>query len=116
MSRDPAKDAHRIPRYLIDQGYDVVPVNPHADQILSRTAHASLDEVLEPVDIVDIFRPSADVPPHVDRAIARGDGAVWMQLGIAHADAAAAAREAGLTVVQDRCMMVEHRRLVAGKA
>jgi predicted CoA-binding protein len=111
-SSTPGKDAHEIPKYLIEQGYDVIPVNPFADEIFGRTAYDSLADVDEEVDVVDVFRPSEEVPGIVDEAIARGDVlVVWMQLGIEHDEAAARAEEAGLTVVQDRCMKVEHRRL-----
>jgi predicted CoA-binding protein len=111
-SSTPGKDAHEIPKYLIEQGYDVIPVNPFADEIFGRTAYDSLADVEEEVDVVDVFRPSEEVPGIVDEAIARGDVlVVWMQLGIEDDEAAARAEEAGLTVVQDRCMKVEHRRL-----
>jgi predicted CoA-binding protein len=106
------KDAHDVPRYLIDHGYDVVPVNPFADEIFGRTAYDSLSEVPDGVDIVDVFRPSEEVAGVVDEAIEREDaGVVWTQLGIRDDDAAARAEEAGKRVVQDRCIKVEHRRL-----
>ena len=112
MSKNPEKDAHTIPRYMLQEGYDVIPVNPTADEILGRKVYKSLREVPGPIDIVDVFRPSEDVPPVVQDAIAVGAKAVWMQTGIQHPQAAEQARAAGLTVVQDRCISVEHRRLV----
>jgi len=111
-SSTPGKDAHEIPKYLLERGYDVIPVNPFADEIFGRGAYDGLADVEEEVDVVDVFRPSEEVPGIVDEAIERGDVLViWTQLGIEHDGAAARAEEAGLTVVQDRCMKVEHRRL-----
>jgi predicted CoA-binding protein len=107
------KDAHEIPKYLRDHGYDVIPVNPYADEIFGREAYDSLAEVEETVDLVDVFRPSDEVAGIVDEAIERDDvQAVWTQLGIRDDDAAERAEDAGLHVVQDKCMKVEHRRLL----
>lgn len=109
FSRDPAKQAHRVPRYLLDHGYEVIPVNPHADEILGRKAYPDLRSVPDEVDLVQMFRPSDQVLPHVKQAIEIGAKAIWMQQGIANQEAAELAREAGLEVVMDRCMKVEHR-------
>lgn len=111
------KAAHEIPAYLQGKGYEVIPVNPYADEILGREAYDSLADVEEDVDLVDVFRPSEEVPEIVDAVVdrleARGDvQAIWLQLGIRHDEAAASAEEVGLRVVQDRCMKVEHQRLV----
>jgi len=112
-SSTPGKDAHEIPKYLIEHGYEVVPVNPYAEEIFDREVHDSLADVPDGVDIVDVFRPSEEVSGIVDRAIDREDaGVVWTQLGIRDDEAAARAEAAGKRVVQDRCMKVEHRRLV----
>ncbi len=111
-STNPEKDAHRIPAYLQAQGYRIIPVNPFAEEILGETAYPSLLDVPDDFDIVDVFRPSDDVPPVVDQALETPAKVVWMQLGIRHEAAARKAREAGLLVVQDRCMKVEHARLV----
>ena len=112
-SSTPGKDAHEIPRYLERHDYDVVPVNPFADEILGRKAYDSLADVEESVDVVDVFRPSEEVADIVDAAIAREDvKVVWTQLGIRDEEAAERAEAAGLKVVQDKCMKVEHRRLV----
>ena len=113
-STTPGKDAHQIPRYLDTHGYDVIPVNPFADEIFGTPAYDSLAAVDESVDIVEIFRPSGEVGDIVDAAIERSDvDVVWLQLGI-HDDAAVKrAEEAGIRVVQDRCMKPEHRRLIA---
>jgi len=113
-SATPGKDAHEIPKYLLEHGYEVIPVNPFADEIFGRTAYDSLSDVEEEVDIVNVFRPSEEVSGIVDEAIQRDDVlVVWTQLGIRDAAAATRAEEAGKTVVQDRCMKVEHGRLVA---
>jgi len=114
-SKDPAKDAHRVPKYMQMHGYRIIPVNPTATGILGEKAYPSLDAVPVPYDAVDIFRPSADVPPIVDQAI-RGPGwVIWMQLGIRNDAAAEKARAAGKVVVQDRCMMRDHARLFGGQ-
>ncbi len=112
-STTPGKDAHDVPQYLLDHGYDVVPVNPFADEVFGRPAHDSLSAVPDEVDIVDVFRPSEEVAGVVDEALDREDaGVIWTQLGISDHEAAARAEEAGKRVVQDRCIKVEHRRLV----
>jgi len=113
-SSTPGKDAHEIPKYLLEHGYDVIPVNPYADEIFGRTAHDLLADVEAKIDIVNVFRPSEEVSDITDAALARDDVLViWTQFGIRDASAAARASEAGLMVVQDRCMKVEHGRLVA---
>lgn len=114
-SKDPAKDAHRVPKYLQMHGYRIIPVNPTATEILGEKAYPSLDAVPTPYDAVDIFRPSADVPPIVERAIRGPAGVIWMQLGIRNDAAAEKARAAGKVVVQDRCMMRDHARLFGGQ-
>lgn len=104
------KAGYYVPAYLQEQGYYIIPVNPFLDEALGQKAHPDLASVPQPVDLVLIFRRSENVPPFVDEAIAIGADAVWMQLGISHQEAAAKARAAGLDVVQDACMLVEHRR------
>lgn len=112
-SRHPGKDAHDIPEYLVENGYTVIPVNPNADEVFGRTVYDSLEEVEEAVDIVDVFRPSDEVADIVDAAIDRDDVKVlWTQFGIVDDEAAQRAETAGLQVVMDRCMKVEHQRLV----
>lgn len=113
-SRDPAKDAHTVPKYLQEHGYRIVPVNPFADEILGEKVYARLQDVPFPIDAVNVFRPSEDVPAVVDDALETDAKAIWLQLGIRHDEAAAKAREAGRTVVQDRCMRVEHQRVARG--
>ena len=108
------KAAHDVPKYLQSHGYEIVPVNPFADEILGETAYDSVTDVPGEVDIVDVFRPAQEVPEILDAVLEREDSPVlWLQLGIEHDEAAARAEEAGLSVVQDRCMKIEHGRLVA---
>jgi predicted CoA-binding protein len=113
-SSSPGKAAHDIPKYLIDHGYNVIPINPFAEEIFGREAYDSLADVEADIDIVDVFRPSEEVPEIVDAALERtaDAGVVWLQLGIRHDEAAARAEEAGKRVVQDKCIKVEHQRLV----
>ncbi len=113
-SSTPGKAAHDVPEYLLHQGYDVIPVNPFADEIFGREAVDTLSEVSEEIDLVCLFRPSEEVRGIVDEALDREDSdVIWMQLGIRDDDAAARAEAAGREVVQDRCMKVEHRRLLS---
>lgn len=111
-SPQPSRASHRVMRTLIDQGYDVIPVNPTCDEVHGRRAYPDLASIPDDVDIdvVDIFRRSELAGDHVDEAIQRGAGAVWMQLGVIDEQAAARAREAGLDVVMDRCPAIELRR------
>ncbi|WP_227373656.1 CoA-binding protein [Haladaptatus halobius] len=112
-STTPGKDAHDIPKYLREHGYDVIPVNPFADEIFGREAYDSLGDVDEDIDIVDVFRPSEEVPEIVNAVLDRDDvDVVWLQLGIRDDEAAERAEAAGKRVVQDHCMKVEHQRLV----
>jgi predicted CoA-binding protein len=111
-SSTPGKDAHEIPQYLREHDYDVIPVNPYADEILGRQAYDSLADVEEEIDIVDVFRPSDEVSGIVDAALDREDSPViWTQLGIRDGEATERAEAAGRKVVEDRCMKVEHQRL-----
>jgi predicted CoA-binding protein len=100
-----------VARYLIDAGYDVVPVNPALASVLGRPCHPDLRSIRAPVEVVDVFRRSELVPPVVDEAIAVGAKAIWMQDGVVHEAAAAKARAAGLLVVMDRCMLRDHQAL-----
>lgn len=105
------KAGYYVPAYLQEQGYRIIPVNPFLTEGLGEKAYPELASIPQPVDLVLIFQRSENVPPFVDQAIEIGVKAVWMQLGIAHETAAEKARAAGLDVVQDACMLVEHRRL-----
>jgi len=112
MSKDPQKDAQRIPMYLKNAGFEIIPVNPTATEIAGMKVYGSLSEIPFDFDIVQIFRPSEAVPPIVDEALKTKAKVIWMQLGIRNEDAARKARMAGKIVIQDRCMMIEHRRLI----
>lgn len=115
LSSNPEKDSHGIAGYLQDQGYRIIPVNPTAAEILGQKSYPDLVSIPEPVDVVDIFRPSEDVPAIVDQAIQVGAKAVWMQVGIVHEEAARKAQAAGLEVVMDACMRVAHRLLMGAR-
>ena len=110
MSSKPHRAGYYVPAYLQEQGYRIIPVNPFLYKpVLNEEPYAELSEVPEPVDLVLIFQRSENIPPFVDQAIKIGAKAVWMQLGIAHQEAADKARAAGLDVVMDACMLVEHK-------
>lgn len=113
LSDKPERDSNEVARYLQSQGYRIVPVNPMLTEVLGERSYPSIAAIPADVrvDIVDIFRRSDQVPPVVDEAIARGAPVVWMQLGVENAPAAAKARAAGLTVFENLCIMVQHRRL-----
>jgi predicted CoA-binding protein len=110
-SPNPERDSHRIAKLLKARGHRVIPVNPGHRAILGETCYASLRDIPEQVDMVDIFRRSEHVSPIVDEAIEVGARIVWMQLGVVDERAAAKAQSAGLTVVMDRCPAIEYRRL-----
>ncbi len=101
-------------KYMQDHGYRIIPVNPAYEEVLGERCYPDLKDIPEPVDMVDIFRRAEQVPPIVDDAIAIGAKVVWMQLGVVNEEAAARAREAGLDVVMDRCVKIEHGRLFGG--
>jgi len=112
LSSNSEKVSYGVGAYLLEQGYQVVPVNPTADEILGEKTYSDLGSVPEEIDVVQVFRRPEDVPPVVDAAIKAGAKVVWMQLGIVNEEAAQTARDAGLQVVMDRCMRVEHIRLI----
>jgi predicted CoA-binding protein len=107
LSRHPEKTAHAVPAALQAAGFRVIPVNPHADELLGERAFARLDEVTEPVDVVEVFRPSEEAPEIARQAVAIGARALWLQQGLRSAEARAIAESAGLDYVEDRCMAVE---------
>jgi len=114
LSANPFRPSHFAAIYLLSHGYQVTPVNPREREILGRRSYPSLRDVQPPIEIVDIFRESAAVPALVDDAIAVGAKVVWMQLGVIHEEAAEKARQAGLAVVMDRCIKIEHARFFGG--
>jgi hypothetical protein len=122
LSRDPSKDSYQVAGYLKKHGFHIVPINPFADEVLDEKSYKSLldmpAEVQKTIEIVDIFRPSAEVLSIVEQVVQMKKSynvpyAVWMQLGIINEQAAETARKAGLTVIMDKCMMQQHRRLFA---
>jgi predicted CoA-binding protein len=110
LSPKPERPSHGVARYLLAQGYDVIPVNPGQREILGLKCYANLGEIPRPVDIVDCFRRSADMPAIAAQAVAIGARVLWMQLGVENDAAAATATAAGLTVIMDRCIKIEHAR------
>ena len=114
LSADPLRPSHGVARYLQSAGYEILPVNPKyaGQEILGQPVVAKVTDLAGPIDVVEIFRRPVDVPRPVDEAIAAGAGAVWMQLGIRNEEAGEKAAAAGLLVVMDRCMSIEHRRLI----
>ena len=113
LSADETKDSFAVGVYLQRAGYHIIPVNPRADKILGQRVYRSLSEIPTHIDVVQVFRPSAEAEGIVDAAIAKGAKVVWMQEGIINEAAAEKGRAAGLQVVMDRCMMQTHRRLCA---
>jgi predicted CoA-binding protein len=113
MSNTDGKAANYVPSYLIEQGYNVIPVNPNSPQVMGRKSYESASKVPDKIDILNIFRPSQDVPAVVKDALQKdGIKVVWMQEGIYSEEAERMALEKGIEVVYNRCMMVEHERLV----
>jgi predicted CoA-binding protein len=112
LSPKPHRDSYAVSRYMQAQGWRIVPINPNASSILGETAYPTLAEAARhhAIALVNVFRNSAEVPPVVDAAITIGAQAIWLQMGVVHDVAAQKARDAGLRVVQDKCLMVEHRR------
>jgi predicted CoA-binding protein len=108
LSPDPRRPSHGVARYLQRAGYRIIPVNPNVDEVLGERAYASLRQIPQPVDVVDVFRRSEFVGPIVDDAIAIKANAVWLQDGVVDEDAAMRARASGLDVVMDDCIMRRH--------
>jgi uncharacterized protein len=112
MSKNEAKAAHYVPKYLIDRGYNVIPVNPTATEILGRKAYPAVSSIPDRIDIVDIFRRSEDVAPVVEDTLKKkGIKVIWMQEGIYNKEAEKMAKEKDISAIYNRCMMAEHRRL-----
>lgn len=110
LSDSPLRPSHGVSAYMQTQGYRIIPVNPTIHGALGEKAVSNLSDIEEKIDIVDIFRRSEFVPEVVDEAIKMGVSAIWMQEGVVHEQAAAKAREAGIFVIMDRCILKEHRR------
>ena len=114
LSAEWSRPSNFVGKYLLEHGFEVIPVNPKYDEILGQKCYPDLASIPTPVDIVDLFQRAERVPPFVDDAIAIGAKVVWMQLGIVHEAAAQKARDAGLEVVMDRCIKIEYARLFGG--
>ena len=114
LSADWFRPSYFAAKYLQEHGYRVIPVNPRYPAVLGEKCYRSLREIPEPVDMVDVFRRSADVPPIAEDAIAIGARVLWQQLGVRNEEAAERARAAGLEAVLDRCVKIEHGRLFGG--
>jgi uncharacterized protein len=113
LSPKPHRDSFRVAKYMQDHGFRIVPINPNAPEVLGEKAYASLTEAAqhERIDMVNCFRNSEDIPPIAAEAIAIGAKSLWLQIGVVNDAAAKQATDAGLIVVQDLCLMVEHRQL-----
>lgn len=114
LSPNPERQSYRVAQYLKENGYRIIPVNPMTSEVLGEKSYPDLLAVPESVDVVDIFRRTEDVPPIVDQAIQVHAKAVWMQEGIVNEEAAAKARQEGILVVMDRCMLKEHEAMTGG--
>ena len=111
MSKHSSKAAHYVPKYLIDNGYDVTPVNPTAEKILDVTCYDSISEIDADVDIIDVFRPSEQISSIICDCIEKKPKVIWLQEGIHDFESEELARKAGIIVVFNRCMLAEHQRL-----
>jgi len=111
MSKHSSKAAHYVPKYLIDNGYDVTPVNPTAEKILNISCYDSVSEIEGPVDIIDVFRPSEQISSIIGDCIEKKPKVIWLQEGIHDFESEELARKAGILVVFNRCMLAEHMRL-----
>ncbi len=112
MSKHSSKAANFVPKYLSNNGYEIIPVNPTTDEILGKKCFDSVSEIEEEIEIIDIFRPSEDVLPFVKEAIQKKPKVIWLQEGIHNLEAEELARKHGIDVVFNRCMLAEHQRLL----
>ena len=111
MSKHDNKAAHYVPKYLSENGFDIIPVNPTTDEILGKKCYSAISDVYGDIDIVDVFRPSDLVLPVVEEAIKKNPKVIWLQEGIHNPEAEDMARKKGIKVVFNRCMLAEHQRL-----
>ena len=116
LSPDPDRPSNRVAQYLLENGYNVIPINPVVDEVLGLRSYPSLEDVPDPIEIVDVFRRSEHVPDIARAAVAIGAKALWTQLGVMSEEGAEIAASAGLEVVMDRCALIEHRRLIGRAA
>ena len=111
MSKNSSKAAHYVPKYLFEQGYDIIPVNPTSKEILGKRSYDSVSKIEEDVDVVNIFRPSDQVLPFIQEAIKIKPKVIWLQEGIHNLEAEELAKKAGIKIIFNRCMLAEHQRL-----
>lgn len=111
MSKNPDKAAHYVPKYLFEKGYNIIPINPTTTEILGKKCYSSLLDVIEKIDIVDVFRPSDQIFPVIEDSIQIQPKVIWLQEGIHNINAEALALQSGIQVVYNRCMLAEHQRL-----
>jgi uncharacterized protein len=111
MSKNSYKAAYYVPKYLSENGFDVIPINPTSDKILGKKCYGSISDVDDQIDIVDVFRPSDQILPIVQEAIRKKPKVIWLQEGIHNVEAEELARKAGIKVIFNRCMLAEHKRL-----
>lgn len=113
LSSEEWRASNSVSKYMQEHGYRIIPVNPNEKEVLGETAYATIGDVPEPVEFVDVFRRAQFTPQVVEEAIAAGAKAVWLQLGIRNEEARRKAEDAGLLFVQDRCVLQEHRKMVS---
>ncbi|HET6458401.1 MAG TPA: CoA-binding protein [Nitrosopumilaceae archaeon] len=111
MSKNPEKAAHYVPKYLAEKGYNIIPVNPTADEILGKKCYSKLSDINEHIEVVDVFRPSEQIMPVISEAIKLKPKVIWLQEGIHNIEAESLAEKAGIEVIFNRCMLAEHQRL-----
>lgn len=111
MSKNPDKAAHYVPKYLHDHGYNIIPVNPTATEILGKKCYPTLIDIPVEIDIVDVFRPSEQVKPVIEESVKIKPKVIWLQEGIHNPEAETIAQKSGIKVVFNRCMLAEHQRL-----
>ncbi|PSR21783.1 MAG: CoA-binding protein [Sulfobacillus acidophilus] len=114
LSPKPDRASHQVAQYLQNHGYRIIPIHPQADVILGEKVYGRLEDVPEPVDVVDVFRRSEDTPPFAEAAVRIGAKALWLQLGIENELAEAIATAAGLDYVENRCIKIEHQKRMGG--
>jgi len=114
LSPKTSRDSNKIARYLLEKGFDIIPVNPGQEQVLERTCYKSLEDIPFAFDVANLFINPTRVPPVVDQCIRIGVKTIWMQLGVVHNESASKARAAGIEVVMNRCIMVEHQNILGG--
>ena len=112
MSRTESKAAHFVPKYLSENGFDIIPVNPNSNEILNKKCYKKITDIDDEIDIVDVFRPSEDVLQFVKEAIKKNPKVIWLQEGIHNEEAENLAKEHGIDIVFNRCMLAEHQRLM----